>query len=144
VFGRRLIIIVAVLMGLTALAASVAPPPETARRGGPSAGASPTPTPAPTGPVTGAGTVTRRIDAADLRSPVTITVPRGALLLALEVAVGRPDTVALGDASLEAAAPGSPARFDLLADTPGELPLRLLEAERPLGVVRVSAASAAR
>ena len=32
-FGRRILVLVAVLMGLTALAASVAPPPQPLRRG---------------------------------------------------------------------------------------------------------------
>jgi hypothetical protein len=146
VFGRRLIILVAVLMGLTALAASVAPPPETARRARPTPTAppvasSPTPT-AGTAPAS-AGVVTRHIDATTPRAPVTITVPRGDTLQ-LAVDVGAPDTVVLDDLDLQAATPGSPAQFELLADTPGEFPLRLLEAERALGVIRVSAASAAR
>jgi hypothetical protein len=140
-FGRRLIILVAVLMGLTALAASVAPPPQTRRPA-----ASPTPPPASTAPApppASAGVVTRHLDATTPGAPVTIRVARGDTL-ELAVDVSEPDTVALDDLDLQAATPGSPARFELLADTPGEFPLRLLEAERALGVIRVSAASAAR
>jgi hypothetical protein len=143
VFGRRLIILVAVLMGLTALAASVAPPPDPQRRNSTQNDGSPTATPTPPETTAQAPVIDRRIDATTAGEPVTVDVPRGAML-ELEVEVGAPDTVALGDGELEAAAPGSPARFELLADTPGEFPLRLLEAERTLGVVRVSAASAAR
>jgi hypothetical protein len=143
VFGRRLIILVAVLMGLTALAASVAPPPDPNRRptgrDAPPQGAA---TPAPT-PATRARVVTRHIDVAGRRAPVRITVAEGDTL-ELAVDVDAPDTVALDDLDLQPAAPGSPARFELLADTPGEFPLRLLEAQRALGVIRVSAASAAR
>jgi hypothetical protein len=145
VFGRRLIILVAVLMGLTALAASVAPPPDSTRRNTPAGTPQPSPSPTASPPTSqaGAGVVSRHVDAARQRAPVTITVPQGSTL-ELAVDVAGPETVALDDVDLQAAAPGSPARFELLADTPGDLPLRLLEAERALGVVRVSAASPAR
>jgi hypothetical protein len=143
VFGRRLIILVAVLMGLTALAASVAPPPDPQRRDGRQGAGSPTPTPTAGQTAAQAVVIDRRIDATSEARAVTVDVPQGATL-ELEVDVGAPDTVALGDLDLEAAAPGSPARFEWLADAPGEFPLRLLEAERSLGVIRVSAASAAR
>jgi hypothetical protein len=144
-FGRRMIILVAVLMGLVALAASVAPPPRTDR--GPAAGSTPTPsaTPAATLPpdASGPGVETRRVDATRHGPPVTILVRQGTTL-DLQVDVGAPDTVVLGDLKLEAATEASPAQFELYADRTGEYPLRLLGAGRVLGVVRVSAASAAR
>jgi hypothetical protein len=143
VFGRRLIILVAVLMGLTALAASVAPPPQPNRR--PDGRDAPQPraaTPLPT-PAGRVAVVTRHVDGSRRLAPVRITLAQGDTL-ELAVDVGAPDTVALDDLDLQAAAPGSPARFEWLADAPGEFPLRLLEAERVLGVIRVSAASAAR
>jgi hypothetical protein len=143
VFGRRLIILVAVLMGLTALAASVAPQPDGGRRDRAQSTPQPAPSPTPSPPAREAGVVSRHVDARRARTPVTISVPQGSTL-ELAVDVGGPETVALDDVDLQAAAPGSPARFELLADTPGDIPLRLLEAERALGVVRVSAASPAR
>ena len=87
--------------------------------------------------------ISRHVDATQARGPITIRVPRGSML-ELAVDVAGPETVALDDVDVQAAAPGSPARFELLADTPGDLPLRLVEAERALGVIRVSAASPAR
>jgi hypothetical protein len=134
-----MLILVAVLMGLTALAATVSPPPDTARRDGPAAVTSPTATVAPQpggGLPSEAGVLARTLDAAGLRKPVRIDVPLGALL-DLTVTVGAPDTVALGELRLEVAAPESPARFQLLADAPGDYPLRLLESQRELGSVRV-------
>jgi hypothetical protein len=133
-----MLILVAVLMGLTALAASVSPPPDTARRNGRAAVSSPTPTaaaPAAALPAE-AGVVTRTVDAAGLSEPVRIDVPRGALL-DLTVSVGEPDTVALGELRLDAAAPESPAQFQLFADAPGNYPLQLVESQRELGSVRV-------
>jgi hypothetical protein len=134
-----MLILVAVLMGLTALAASVSPPPDTVRRDGRAAVSTPTPTlAAPANPdlPSEAGVVTRSVDAAALREPVQIGVPRGALL-DLTVSVAEPDTVALGELRLDAAAPESPAQFQLFADAPGDYPLRLVESQRDLGSVRV-------
>jgi hypothetical protein len=140
-FGRRLIILVAVLMGLVALAASIAPPPRTGSGPGTSATPSTSPSPAPPLPSNGSGAavVTRRVDATHRGPPVTIDVRQGTTL-DLQVDVAAPVTVALGDLQLEPATAASPARFELYADTTGEYPLRLLGAERTLGVVRVSAA----
>jgi hypothetical protein len=136
VFGRRLLILVAVLMGLTALAASIAPPPQRGARV-PAVG-SPAPAPATTGePREDSDVITRTIDASDPGAPVRIDVPRGHTL-ELTVSVDAPDSVAFGDVDLDAADAGSPAQFELYADLPGEYPLRLLDAERELGVVRVT------
>jgi hypothetical protein len=81
--------------------------------------------------------IRRELDATAVRRPVRIDVPLGATL-ELTVAVGGPETVMLGEIALEAADTASPAVFELLADTPGELPLRLLEAQRELGTVSVA------
>jgi hypothetical protein len=137
VFGRRMLILVAVLMGLTALAASVSPPPDSTRRNGPATARSPAPPAAPSGTPAEAGVLARTVDAAGLREPVRIDVPRGATL-ELTVTVAAPDTVALGDLELEVAAPESPAQFQLYADAPGHYPLRLVESQRDLGSVRVT------
>jgi hypothetical protein len=143
-FGRRILILVLVLMGLTALATTVAPPPETARR---TTGVTPTPsatdTPAPLADAARPAVVTRAVDATTEAAPVRIDVPADGTL-ELTVTVSAPDTVVLGDLDLEPATPESPAQLRLFAAPPGDYPLRLLEAQRDLGVVRVSAASAAR
>jgi hypothetical protein len=132
-----MLILVAVLMGLTALAASVSPPPDTTRRNGPTTAGSPTAAQAPAPTPAEAGVLARTVDAGTLRQPVRIHVARGATL-ELTVTVAAPDTVALGDLDLEVAAPDSPAQFQLYADAPGNYPLRLVEAQRELGSVRVA------
>jgi hypothetical protein len=135
VFGRRLLILVAVLMGLTALAASLAPPPP---RGARTTGSA-APSPAAGIPTQAAGpaTVTRTIDGSATGAPVRIDVHRGQML-ELSVTVAGADSVALGDVAVDAADAGSPAQFELFADLPAVYPLRLLEAGRQIGVVRVS------
>lgn len=138
-FGRRLLILVAVLMGLTALAASIAPPPDRTRErpapeSRPPRATEPAPTPS-AAPET--GVLSRRVDARRRHQPVRIEVPLDRTLR-LTVVVGGPDSVALGDLQIDAADPASPAMFELLADTPGRYPLRLIGADRMLGVVRVS------
>lgn len=113
--ARRLLIVLAVLLGLTALAAGVAPRQTLDPDPPPPAAASPTPPPA-------AGTVQKTLDAqstgqrvdAKLGQLVTITVKSDTL-----------ETVTLdqyGDQTAEAA---SPALFELLADTAGSYPITL-------------------
>jgi hypothetical protein len=133
VFGRRLLILVAVLMGLMAVVASFAPPPQRGART-PSAAS---PTPSPTGaPGSASDVIARRIDAGGPDVPVRIDVPSGHTL-ELTVSVAGPDSVAFGDLDVDAADAGSPAQFELYADLPGEYPLTLVNAGRRIGVVRV-------
>lgn len=139
--GRRLLILVAVLMGLTALAASLAPQPPTGRQ--PGATATPAPTLAPTtvaipAPVdSDPGVVARRVDARRGHAPVRIELRTGQRL-ELTVRVAAPDAVALDALDLEPADPQSPATLRLFADAPGSYPLRLVSTGRRLGVVHVS------
>jgi hypothetical protein len=135
--GRRLLILVAVLMGLTALAASVTPQPQT-RRG--EVAGTPTPTPSPTPAASAApatqGVVVRHIDASRAHAPVTIEVARGQRL-ELRVTVTGADAVSLDDLEIEAADVRSDAVLELFADAPGSYPVRLLSG-RTIGTVRVS------
>jgi hypothetical protein len=48
-----------------------------------------------------------------------------------------PDTVMLGDLDVEEVDAGLPARFEVLADTPGSYPLILLNEERQIGTLQV-------
>ena len=134
-FGRRMLILVAVLMGLTALAASVAPPPETARR---QPGASPTPAPTtPPPPSTPEEDVVERIDAGATGPPQAIAAKEGEIVV-LEVAGDVVDAVVIdGLDEMEAIDPESPARFEIYVDEPGSYPIRLLEADREVGVLDV-------
>jgi hypothetical protein len=94
--------------------------------------------PAPAGePREEPGVIARTLDADGPGVPVRIDVPRGHTL-ELTVAVDAPDSVAFGDLDLDAADAGSPAQFELYADLPGEYPLRLVDAGRQFGVVRVT------
>jgi hypothetical protein len=133
VLGRRLVILVVVLMGLTALAASVAPTPETPRRG-----ASQTPTPSPP-PATSAGdpaAVSLSVDGG--RQPQQVQAMVGDDLT-LEVEADAIDTVVIdGLDAVEPVAPDSPAQFELFADRPGTYPIRLLDADRELGELVIS------
>lgn len=140
-FGRRLLVLVAVLMGLTALAASLAPPPTS----GP--GARPTASPSP-GPPGAAGaappasrpgaTVTARLSAAPAASPRQVDARRGDLVN-LTVSGNVIDTVSIpGLSVLEPIDPESPAQLQLFADTPGRFPIRLLDSGRLLGTLRIS------
>lgn len=48
-----------------------------------------------------------------------------------------PDSVALGDLRVEALEAGSPASFELLADTPGTYPLVLVDENRRIGTLEI-------
>jgi hypothetical protein len=133
--GRRLVILVAVLMGLTALAASVAPPPQPTPRGASTPTASPTPAPAPA-PAGGTRQVAAKLDVA--RGHDRVTVRQGDLL-SLQVASDAVGSVAIeGLGEVEAVDPASPARFSIAADRPGRYPVELVEQQRPLGVLVVN------
>jgi hypothetical protein len=134
--GRRFLLLVAVLMGLTALAASVAPrePLVRDRRA-----ATPSPTPtveAAVGPATDIRTVEKTVSAAE--GPARVTVREGDLVH-LTVESSDVDSVSvLGE--FRPVEPESPAEFDLLADTPGSYPIELLDAEQRISTLVVRAA----
>ena len=124
--GRRFLILVAVLMGLTALAASVAPrqpvPREERRES--------TPTPAPAGSPTLA-TVEKTLTTRDANARVSV---RKGDLVELTVTGSERDSVSvLG--RIDSIDPTTPARFSLLAAEPGEHPIELLEADRRIGTL---------
>jgi hypothetical protein len=124
--GRRFLILVAVLMGLTALAASVAPRQPVTREDREAA----TPTPAPAGEPT-VTTVYKKLSAEEGESVVTV---REGDLVELEVEAVEPDSVSvLG--RIDTVDPTTPARFSLIAGKPGEYPIELLEAGRQVGTL---------
>jgi hypothetical protein len=124
--GRRFLIMVAVLMGLTALAASVAPRQPVTREGR----ETPTPTPATAGsPTFSIVKKSLSTEEGDARVPVRVGD-----IVELEVAGSERDSVmVLG--RIDTIDPTTPARFSLLADKPGEYPIKLLEAEREVGTL---------
>jgi hypothetical protein len=132
--GRRFLLLVAVLMGLTALAASVAPRESIDRSGRGAA----TPTATPTLSPTGDGnlpTVLKRLNTAE--GITRVAVNEGDLVL-LEVSGSEVDSVTLRD-EVVPIDPNSPAVFELLADEPGEYPITLVDADRQVGVLLVRA-----
>jgi hypothetical protein len=142
--GRRLLLLVAVLMGLTALAASVAPrdtgtdepttPPE--RPGV----VEPTTTPESESAAPGPeeeDVVEETLSAAKGASPVRVRARPGQTVI-LEVQGDVLDEVALtGLDRVEAIAPEAPARFEMYIDQPGRYEIRLLEQNRRLGELLV-------
>jgi hypothetical protein len=138
VLGRRLLVLFAVLLGLTALATSLAPRPTVPRSGVLSPTPSPTATPTP-----------ERSAPASRRIEQTITADPGHRRAHVEARVG--DILALtvrGDVldgveitelgELEPIEPGSPARFEVLLDRRGELRVSLVDAERLIGLIEVA------
>jgi hypothetical protein len=132
--GRRFLLLVAVLMGLTALAASVAPREPLIRE---RRAATPTPTPTATTEAAAPGairTVEKTISASSER-PTRVVVEQGALVQ-LTVSGSVLDSVSLLD-EIEPIDPQSPALFELLADTPGSYPIALVDAGRRIGTLVV-------
>jgi hypothetical protein len=140
VLGRRLLVLFAVLLGLTALATSLAPRPTGTRSGLLQSTPSPTATPTPA-PVEGA---TRRIEKtinADAGKPRGRVQARVGDILALTVRGDVLDGVEIPEVGkLEPIEPGSPARFEVLLERPGELRVSLVDAERLVGLVEVAEA----
>jgi hypothetical protein len=139
VLGRRLLVLFAVLLGLTALVTSLAPRPTVTRPGlaqpTPAATASPAPTQVET--------TSRRITAtmsADAGRPRTRIRARVGDVLALTVRGDVLDSVEIESlGKIEPIEPGSPARFETLLDRRGELRVSLVDDERLIGLVEVSA-----
>ena len=139
VLGRRLLVIFAVLLGLTALVTSLAPRP-TVRPGSVGAGTStPTPTPTPSPTPAGESTRVERTISADAGRTRARVRARAGDVLHLTVSGEVFDAVEVGGlGKLEPIEPGSPARFEMLLDTPGEFRVTLLEAQRAVGLIEVA------
>ena len=140
--GRRLLVLMAVLLGLTALAAALAPRPTVVpQRGGVTA----TPTPAPSATADGTAAsrvVTRTVDANAGARPTRVRARAGDTI---RLAVGGDvlDAVEIkGLDEIEPVEPGSPARFEFLAEAPGEHAIVLLEADRRVGLLAIRPAPA--
>ena len=136
--GRRLLVVFAVLLGLTALATALAPRPTV--RDGARVQPSPTPTatPAPERSETMSRRIERTISANAGRKRARVRVRVGDVLM-LTVDGDVYDGVeisALG--KLEPIEPGSPARFEMLLEEAGELRVGLVDAKRFIGLVEVA------
>jgi hypothetical protein len=122
-------------MGLTALAASLAPREPLIRDGDRRAG-TPTPTPSPS--AVGAEAlqpIEKTILTAE--NPTRVVVREGQIL-DLTVQGSEVDSVMVLD-EIEPLEEDSPALFQILGDEPGEYPITLIDAERQIGTLVVRA-----
>ncbi|MEO8091939.1 MAG: hypothetical protein ABI726_04430 [bacterium] len=132
---RRLVIVMLMLLGISTLAAALAPP-----RSERAASTSTTGSTTQATPLTPAGgeLVRGTIDAQAKRPP-RIRIGLGDQL-SLEVRSTRVVQVEIARLGLtDSAAPLSPARFDLLAERQGSFEVRLQESRREIGVIEVRA-----
>jgi hypothetical protein len=135
VIVRRLLLLIAVLVALTAVAGSIAPGPASLQ---PTATAPP-PQPSEATPRP-AGAQPRAVHAAlsaATNRPARRISARVGDHVSITVRDENIDTVALGDLDMEPVEPAVPAQFDLMADDAGTYPLVLLDAERRIGTLVV-------
>jgi hypothetical protein len=129
-------LLVLALVGLMVLVVTVSPP-DVGRRGGDE---TPTATPgaSPLKPLSDpdAFDVSAELSAEPGAKPKRVEAMLGDRV---EIVVDGPDpdSVALGDLHTEPLEKGLPARFELLADTPGTYPLVLTNEERRIGTLRI-------
>jgi hypothetical protein len=134
VLARRLLLLVAVLMGLTVLATGLAPPP-------PKQPVQSSPTPSagvPPADVAPIDTVQLTVDAS--RTKPKSVVANSGDVVHLTVSADSLDAVEIvGLDLLRAVAPDSPAEFDLLAPAgTHEFPIVLTQAGRTAGTLRIT------
>jgi hypothetical protein len=144
--GRRLLLLVAVLLATGAIAAALTP--RDLRDSGKSTATTAPPPAATTAPGlpgatggTAAGTreVSRTIDA-EGAEPAVVRARVGNLLH-LVVRAPSPDVVELdGTGRFDSVDSSTPARFDFFVETPGTFPIRLQETGQEIGRLVVSAA----
>jgi hypothetical protein len=130
---RRMLVLVAVLMGLTALVATLAPPERVRPRG------EPTPAPLASRPAQAlppAGPDVKATLPSGRGRPRTVRAELGDAVT-IDVESETATSVALGDLAIQQAEPGLPAHFELLADTPGRYPLVVVDDQRRIGTLIV-------
>ena len=129
--ARRLLIVLAVLLGLTALAAGVAPRPNL----DPDPGAVPPGNPAP---AQARGRVARTLDAGATGQHVVAKVGQ-TVVLTVRSSVLR--TVSLAEVGVRTAEADSPAHWEIFADVPGSYALALQDSDTQIGTIEVRPAA---
>ena len=129
--GRRFIILVVVLMGLTAVAASLAPQQPAPRD---DRAAQPTPTPSAQAGEADGPTPAREITTTG--DPKRVAVDRGELLELTVTGTDELDSVSLRD-EVEPITPEAPAIFNVYGDVPGEYEILLEGEQRLIGTLVV-------
>jgi plastocyanin len=137
--GRRLLVLMAVLLGLTALVTALAPRPTASPAGG-AATATPSPEHAASDEADGASrVVSRTVDAAPGARPARVRARAGDTVR-LAVRGDMLDAVELeGLDEIEPVEPDSPARFEFLAEAAGEHAIVLVDADRRVGLLDIRA-----
>jgi hypothetical protein len=130
VLGRRFLILVAVLMGLTAVAASLAP-----RQPAPRDQRAATPTPAPAPAVDGAVEPISKV-ITTTEGPKRVVVDRGTLLELTVQGSDELDSVSLLD-QVEPITPEAAAIFNVYADQPGTHSIMLEGEQREIATLVV-------
>jgi hypothetical protein len=128
-------LLVLALLGLMVLVVTVSPPEPNVRRGA-QTGASPTPSPRESLSDPDAFDVTATLSAAAGEKPETIEAVLGDRV-EIVVEGSEPGSVALGDLHTEPFEAELPARFELLAETPGAYPLILVDENRRIGTLEI-------
>jgi len=128
--------IVLALLGLMVFVVTVAPPDRNSKNGS-TASVTPTPT-AGSEPLTDpdAFDVTMELSTAPGSASKTVDAEIGDRVR-IVIDGAEPDSVALGDVSVEDVDADTPAEFELLADAQGTYPLILLSDKRRLGTLEV-------
>jgi len=126
-------LLVLALIGVMVLVVTVAPPEQRVRRGAREASTA-VPPPAPVVSDSDAFDVDEKLSAAPDAKPKTIEAELGDRVQIVVVG-NEPDSVALGDLRMEELEQGVPARFELLAETPGAYPLTLVDDGRRIGTL---------
>ena len=128
-------VIVLALVGLMVFVVTVAPPDQGVRSGS-QARVTPTPTRAPLLSDPDAFDVSAKLSAATGAKAKTVNAEVGDRVQ-ITVEGTSADSVALGDLAVEEVEAGVPARFELLADTPGSYPLVLTNENRRIGTLEI-------
>lgn len=129
--ARRLLIVLAVLLGLTALAAGVAPRERLGSDSGSPPAAAATPE------QTATGTISKTLDAGSTGQRVVVRVGQ---TLELTVKSDTLETVNLAEYGDQTAEPDSPAHWEVYADTPGSYGIVLGDSGMRIGTVEIKAA----
>jgi hypothetical protein len=133
---RRMTLLVLALLGLMVLVVSLAPPRREPEGRARPAQTSPEPTPPATLTDPDAFDVEATLSAGAGQRPRTIQAELGDRVQ-ITVQGDEPDSVMLGELDTEQVEPGLPARFHLLAETPGSYPLILESADRRIGTLEI-------
>jgi hypothetical protein len=133
---RRMTLLVIALLGLLVLVVTVSPPDPGSRNG--SGTQTTTPEASSSQPLSdpNAFDVQATLSAQSKAKPKTIEAVLGDRVQ-ITVKGNVPGSVALGELRTEELERGVPARFELLADTPGTYPLVLLADQRTIGTLEI-------